>query len=92
MPPPSYRITLKITIVKKIIREYLSLAKKMVMNGKNGGLCAFLYSLIDLFGKKRRDGILIDFVVTNEDIAGFCGISSRSSVNRMLNQLKKKTA
>lgn len=61
----------------------------MVMNGKNGGLCAFLYSLIDLFGKKRRDGILIDFVVTNEDIAGFCGISSRSSVNRMLNQLKK---
>ncbi len=61
----------------------------MMMNGKHGGLCSFLYSLIELFGKKQRDGILIDFIVTNEDIAGFCGISSRSSVNRMLNQLKK---
>lgn len=74
---------------RKKLSENIYRLQKMVMNGKNGGLCAFLYSLIDLFGKKHRDGILIDFVVTNEDIAGFCGISSRSSVNRMLNQLKK---
>ncbi len=62
----------------------------MMMNGKKGSLCYFLYNLIDTFGKKYNDGILIDFVITNEDIAGFCGISSRSSVNRMLNQLKKR--
>ncbi len=59
------------------------------MNGKNGALCEFLYSLIDLFGVKVPDGILIDFVVTNEDIANFTGISSRSSVNRMLNTLRQ---
>jgi len=74
---------------RKNLSENIYRLQKMMMNGKHGGLCSFLYSLIELFGKKQRDGILIDFIVTNEDIAGFCGISSRSSVNRMLNQLKK---
>ncbi|MEJ1326291.1 Crp/Fnr family transcriptional regulator [Latilactobacillus sakei] len=74
---------------RKKLSENIYRLQKMMMNGKKGGLCAFLYDLIDLFGIKQKDGILIDFVVTNEDIAGFCGISSRSSVNRMLNQLKK---
>ena len=36
----------------------------------------------------KNEGILIDFTVTNDDIAGFCGISSRSSVNRMLKELR----
>lgn len=75
---------------RKKLSENIYRLQRMVMNGKNGGLCAFLYSLIDLFGVQSKSGILIDFVVTNEDIAGFCGISSRSSVNRMLNQLKQE--
>ena len=62
------------------------------MNGKKGAVCAFIYSLIDLFGRQISEGILIDFTVTNDDIAGFCGISSRSSVNRMLNELKQDGA
>ena len=35
-----------------------------------------------------RDGILIDLKITNDDIAGFCGISTRNSVNRILHDLK----
>lgn len=55
----------------------------MTMNGKNGAVCAFLYQLIHLFGRKTQNGTLIDFQVTNDDIAGFCGISTRNSVNRI---------
>ncbi|GAF40859.1 hypothetical protein FC83_GL001480 [Agrilactobacillus composti DSM 18527 = JCM 14202] len=74
---------------RKKLSENIYRLQRMMMNGKKGGLAAFLYSLIDLFGIQNKDGILIDFVVTNEDIAGFCGISSRSSVNRMLSQLRQ---
>lgn len=37
-----------------------------------------------------RDGILIDLKITNDDIAGFCGISTRNSVNRILRGLRKE--
>ena len=47
----------------------------MTMNGKNGAVCAF---------------ILVDFQVTNDDIAGFCGISTRNSVNRILRGLREQ--
>ncbi|HCT7448838.1 TPA: winged helix-turn-helix domain-containing protein, partial [Enterococcus faecalis] len=46
--------------------------------------------LIDLFGVQTEEGILIDFQVTNEDIAGFCGISTRNSVNRIIHDLKEE--
>lgn len=53
-------------------------------------LCAFLYYLITMFGKEVRNGILIDLKITNDDIAGFCGISTRSSVNRILRGLREE--
>ena len=62
----------------------------MTMNGKNGAVCAFIYQLIPLFGRKVNNGILIDFQVTNDDIAGFCGISTRNSVNRILRGLRQQ--
>ena len=68
-----------------ILRQQL-----MTMNGKNGAVCAFIYSLIPLFGRKLKDGIIIDFQVTNDDIAGFCGISKRNSVNRILRGLREE--
>ena len=68
-----------------ILRQQL-----MTMNGKNGAVCAFIYSLIPLFGRKLKDGIIIDFQVTNDDIAGFCGISTRNSVNRILRGLREE--
>lgn len=68
-----------------ILRQQL-----MTMNGKNGAVCAFIYSLIPLIGRKLKDGIIIDFQVTNDDIAGFCGISTRNSVNRILRGLREE--
>lgn len=59
----------------------------MVMNGKKGVICVFIYSFVDLFGWKVNEGILIDFVVINDDIVGFCGISFWSSVNWMFKEL-----
>ncbi|KRK32499.1 Crp/Fnr family transcriptional regulator [Loigolactobacillus bifermentans] len=74
---------------RKKLSENIFRLQRMVMNGKKGAICSFIYSLIDLFGRKVQDGILIDFTVTNDDIAGFCGISSRSSVNRMVKELRE---
>ena len=74
-------------------REELSQAiyrqQLMTMNGKTGAVCAFLYLQIEPFGKKMKEGILIDFQITNDDIAGFCGISTRNSVNRILRGLRE---
>ena len=62
----------------------------MSTNGRTGAVCAFLYTLVHQFGKEHKNGWLIDFPVTNEDIAGFCGISTRNSVNRILHNLKEQ--
>ena len=72
-------------LAEAIFRQQL-----MAMNGKNGAVCAFIYQLIPLFGREVNNGILIDFQVTNDDIAGFCGISTRNSVNRILRGLREE--
>lgn len=80
----------------KIVNEFyrrrlamnLSLFKQMTVHGKKGAVCASLYRMIDIFGIQKKEGVLIDFPITNEDLAGFCGISSRTSVNRILHDLK----
>lgn len=64
----------------KKLSETISRQELMAMNGKNGAVCAFLHYLVSIFGKKVRDGILIDLKITNDDIAGFCGISTCNSV------------
>lgn len=73
---------------RKKMTEAIYRQQLMTMNGKNGAVCAFLYQLIHLFSRKTQNGTLIDFQVTNDDIAGFCGISTRNSVNRILSKLK----
>ena len=72
-------------LTEAIFRQQL-----MTMNGKNGAVCAFIYQLIPIFGRKVKKGILIDFQVTSDDIAGFCGISTRNSVNRILRGLREQ--
>ena len=72
------------------LAEAIQRQQLMSMNGRTGAVCAFLYTLVHQFGKKHKNGWLIDFPVTNEDIAGFCGISTRNSVNRILHQLKEQ--
>lgn len=75
---------------RKKLSESLYRQKNMIMNNKKGAVCAFLYSLIEIFGKPSPDGLLLDFSITNEDIAGFCGISTRNSVNRIIHNLKEE--
>lgn len=79
--------------VKNYYREnqqaYMYKLQTMLMNGKKGALCAVLCELAELFGVESNGKIVIDFLITNEDIAGFCGISSRNSVNRMMRELRE---
>lgn len=75
---------------RRKLSEAISRHELMTMNGKNGAVCAFLYYLVTMFGKQVRDGILIDLKITNDDIACFCGISTRNSVNRILRGLREE--
>ena len=70
--------------------ESINNQKIMIMNSKKGAVCAFIYKLIDKFGKDKDNRVIIDFQITNDDIAGFCGISTRNSVNRILHELKNE--
>ena len=72
------------------LSETIESLQYMTMNGKKGAVCSFLYKLVNQFGVEAEGGILIDFNVTNEDIAGFCGISTRNSVNRIIHDLKEE--
>lgn len=75
---------------RKKLSENIESLQYMTMNGKKGAVCAFIYKLMKQFGVETTQGILIDFTVTNEDIAGFCGISTRNSVNRIIHDLKEE--
>ena len=46
--------------------------------------------LSEAIGRKVEVGMLIDFQITNDDIAGFCGISTRNSVSRIICKLKEE--
>lgn len=71
------------------LSENMASLQYMTMYGKTGAVCALLCRLIEQFGREREDGaIAIELGVTNEDIAAFCGISTRNSVNRILHNLK----
>lgn len=74
------------------LSENIVRSQQMIMGSKHDIVCTFLNQLVNLFGKRLPDhqGILIDFIVTNMDIAGFCGINSRSSVTRILSDLRKE--
>ncbi len=72
------------------LSETIESLQYMTMNGKKGAVCSFLYKMMMQFGVEKDEGTLIDFTVTNEDIAGFCGISTRNSVNRIIHDLKEE--
>jgi CRP/FNR family cyclic AMP-dependent transcriptional regulator len=48
-----------------------------------------LLRLADEYGEQKGDGIFIGLPMTNRDFANMVG-TSRESVNRVLNQLKKR--
>ncbi|WP_407272396.1 Crp/Fnr family transcriptional regulator [Radiobacillus sp. PE A8.2] len=63
--------------------------RDLVMNGKKGALYSTLIRLSNSYGIELTNGILIDIMLTNQEIANFCG-TSRESVNRMLSDLKRE--
>lgn len=75
---------------RKKMTEAIYRQQLMTMNGKNGAVCAFIYHLISLFGRQVKKGIFIDLQITNDDIASFCGVSTRNSVNRILRGLREE--
>lgn len=80
--------------VNTYYRNQLKLAftreQVIIMNSKLGVVCSWLYLLASLFGIQTQKAIFIDLQVTNEDIANFCGITTRNSVNRVIRGLKEK--
>ena len=87
---PEFKRVCEFIIYRTKLTEAIFRQQLMTMNGKNGAVCAFIYQLIPIFGRKVKKGILIDFQVTSDDIAGFCGISTRNSVNRILRGLREQ--
>lgn len=75
---------------RKKMTEAIYRQQLMTMNGKNGAVSAFIYHLIPLFGIQVKKGIFIDLQITNDDIASFCGVSTRNSVNRILRGLREE--
>ncbi|MEW9674974.1 Crp/Fnr family transcriptional regulator [Lentibacillus sp. L22] len=64
--------------------------RDLVMHGKKGALYSTLIRLSNSYGRKQDNGnIYIDIVLNNQELANFCG-TSRESVNRSLNELKRK--
>lgn len=62
--------------------------RDLLLHGKKGALYSTLIRLSNSYGVVQEDGILIDMVLTNQELANFCGMT-REVVNRMLGNLKK---
>lgn len=63
--------------------------RDLVLYGKKGALCSTLIRLCNSYGKKTKDGIVIEVVLTNQELANYSA-TARESLNRMLNELKKQ--
>lgn len=62
--------------------------RDLVLHGKRGALFSTLIRMTNSYGVKKDKGILIDIPLTNQELGAFCG-TSRETVNRMLNELKR---
>lgn len=69
-------------------RRNQSKFRDLMLLGKQGALYSTLIRMTNTYGIQVKDGILIDLALTNKDLANFIG-TTRESVNRMLNELKK---
>ncbi|MBU9721809.1 MULTISPECIES: Crp/Fnr family transcriptional regulator [Bacillaceae] len=62
--------------------------RDLILCGKTGAFYSTLVRFSNSYGMETNDGILINVQLTNQDIANYIG-TTRESVNRMLNDLKK---
>lgn len=63
--------------------------RDLILMGKKGALYSTLIRMTNSYGIKKKDGILIDLPLTNQELGKFCA-TSRESTNRFLNELKRK--
>ncbi|WP_416151275.1 Crp/Fnr family transcriptional regulator [Salipaludibacillus sp. HK11] len=64
--------------------------RDLILCGKTGALYSTLIRFSNSYGINKDEGILINVHLTNQDIANYIG-TTRESVNRMLNDLKKSS-
>ncbi|ADU31180.1 Crp/Fnr family transcriptional regulator [Evansella cellulosilytica] len=62
--------------------------RDLILCGKTGALYSTLIRFSNSYGEDRDGSIFINVQLTNQDIANYIG-TTRESVNRMLNDLKK---
>ncbi|MBU9713251.1 Crp/Fnr family transcriptional regulator [Evansella tamaricis] len=62
--------------------------RDLILCGKTGAFYSTLIRFSNSYGITSEDGTLINVQLTNQDIANYIG-TTRESVNRMLNDLKK---
>lgn len=63
--------------------------RDLILCGKTGAFYSTLIRFSNSYGVRKDDGILINVQLTNQDIANYMG-TTRESVNRMLNDLKRE--
>ncbi|PYZ93944.1 Crp/Fnr family transcriptional regulator [Salipaludibacillus keqinensis] len=62
--------------------------RDLILCGKTGALYSTLIRFSNSYGIHKEEGIFINVHLTNQDIANYIG-TTRESVNRLLNELKK---
>ncbi|WP_251047947.1 Crp/Fnr family transcriptional regulator [Planococcus sp. ISL-109] len=63
--------------------------RDLLLHGKKGALYSTLIRLSNSYGLQTEKGILINLMLTNQDLANFCGMT-REMVNRIQGDLKKR--
>lgn len=63
--------------------------RDLILCGKTGAFYSTLIRFSNSYGVQKDDGILINVQLTNQDVANYIG-TTRESVNRMLNDLKRE--
>lgn len=82
--------------LKKILEksyDRIRLAEGLIdrlFNGTaDGKVASLLLDLADIFGTKVKDGVLLDFPISREEMASFAG-TSRETITRKLHQFKSE--
>ncbi|MEH7303958.1 Crp/Fnr family transcriptional regulator [Neobacillus drentensis] len=79
-------------IIKWLSTSYLKAQMKcqdLIMNGKKGGLYSILIRLYNTYGVKTENGILIDLLLTHQELANLT-YGTREVIQRELKDLREK--
>ncbi|WP_117168990.1 Crp/Fnr family transcriptional regulator [Paraliobacillus sediminis] len=71
------------------MRKFQSKFRDLLLNGKKGALYSTLIRFSNSYGIETNNEILINLVITNQELGDFCA-TTKESVNRMLNELRQK--